>query len=77
MRLTAYWKVLCLLSRQNLPKILSITQLTGVADTLVHEHTPMPCRSSMTFFIIGSCTYGGFGTLMLDVPSLVTSRIGS
>ena len=41
------------LSHQNLPNILSITQLTGVADTLVHVHTPIPCRCSITLFIRG------------------------
>ena len=41
---------------QIFPKIRSITQLTGVADTLVHVHTPKPCRCSITALMSGYCT---------------------
>lgn len=60
----------------NLPKILSITQFTGVALMLVDWHTPMPCKSSMTDWIMGSCTYGGLGTVIEVVPSLVIRSMG-
>ena len=60
----------------NLPSMRSITQLTGVALTLRHLHTPTPCRSSITDLMMGSCTYGGFGTVMLTAPSVVMSFMG-
>ncbi len=41
---------------QNLPSMRSITQLTGVALTLVQRHIPNPCKSSMTDLMSGNCT---------------------
>lgn len=34
----------------------SITQLVGVALTLVQVHTLVPCRSSITLRMMGNCT---------------------
>ena len=53
---------------QNLLKMRSIAQLTGVADTLVQVQIPSPCRCSMTALMSGYCTYGGLGTLMRSSP---------
>ena len=41
---------------QNLLKMRSIAQLTGVADTLVQVQMPSPCRCSMTALMSGYCT---------------------
>ena len=61
---------------QNFPKMRSMTQLTGVADTLVQLHTLIPCRCSITALMMGNCTYGGLGTVMELAPALVTSWMG-
>lgn len=44
----------------NLFKILSITQLVGVALTPSQVHIDFPCRCSTTALINGNCTCGGF-----------------
>ena len=41
---------------QNFPSMRSMTQLTGVALTLVHSHSASPCRWRITSRMIGNCT---------------------
>ena len=54
----------------------SSTQFTAVAEVQVQSQLPLPCRCSITCFIIGNWTWGGLGTVMLIFPSLVMTRIG-
>lgn len=52
----SFYHVCVVVNDQNLPKMRSITQLTGVADTAVQSQSPMPWRLSMTERMMGSCT---------------------
>ena len=45
-----------LLTLHIFPKMRSIAQFTGVAETLVHVQSAKPCKCSMTFLINGNCT---------------------